>query len=122
MKIRIKGNSLRIRLSKSEVDLFAKTGYLEERTDFGNSVFRYAVKSSGNKNLSADFINNNIILYVPKTLLDQWASTNLVSIVYDHPVSNSNFLNLLLEKDFKCIDALLTEDQSDYFENPAKSC
>jgi Family of unknown function (DUF7009) len=122
MKIRIKGNSVRIRLSKPEVDLFAKTGYLEEKTDFGSSVFRYAVKSSCNEHLSADFINNNIILYVPKKLMEQWVFTNQVGIVYDLPVSNGNFLNLLLEKDFKCIDTLVTEGQADYFENPAKSC
>ncbi len=122
MKIRIKGNAIRFRLSKSEVAAFAKEGFVEERTEFGNSTFKYAVINTDNKIMSADFINGCIIMYVPKHLLEMWAATNEVSIVYDLPVSNGNFLNLLLEKDFKCVDALTTEDQSDYFENPAKSC
>ncbi|HEY5408898.1 MAG TPA: hypothetical protein VIJ92_17540 [Ginsengibacter sp.] len=122
MKIRVKGNAIRIRLSKSEVAAFADEGLVEEETEFGNSVFKYAVISTDNKSMSADFINGSIIIYVPKHLLQMWAATNQVSIVYDLPVSNGKFLNLLLEKDFKCIDALATEDQSDYFENPAKSC
>lgn len=122
MKIRIKGNAIRFRLSKSEVTTFAGEGFLEERTTFNNSVFRYAVISTDNKNMSAEFIKENIILYVPKHLLEMWATTTQVSIVYDHPVSNGIFLNLLLEKDFKCIEAVANEDQSDFFDNPAKTC
>ena len=122
MKIRIKGNTVRIRLSKTEVDLFAAKGYVEERTDFGTSTLIYAVKSTGNETMSADFVNGNITLYVPHHLLQQWAATNLVGLDYNMPVSNDAHLYILLEKDFKCIDAVATEDQSDYFENPAKSC
>ena len=122
MKIRIKGNGVRFRLSKSEVAVFAEEGFVEEKTTFDNSIFKYAVISTDNKTMSADFINGSINLYVPKHLLEVWASTDQVSIVYDYTVSNGNLLHLLLEKDFKCIDAVTTEDQSDYFENPAKSC
>ena len=116
------GNGVRIRLSKSEVAVFAEEGFVEEKTEFGNGIFKYAVISTDNKTMSADFTNGSIIMYVPKHLLEVWAATNQVSIVYDLPVSNGKFLNLSLEKDFKCIDAMAAEDQSDYFENPAKSC
>ncbi len=122
MKIRIKGNAVRIRLSKSEVEAFAEEGYVEDKTEFGSSVFKYAVVSTDRKTMSADFTNGSITMYVPKHLLEMWVATNQVSIVYDLPVSKDKFLNLLLEKDFKCVDAMATEDQSDYFENPAKSC
>lgn len=122
MKIRIKGNAVRIRLSKSEVDLFAAEGYVEERTEFGSGILLYAVKSTNGETMSADFVDGNITLYVPDHLLRQWANTSQVSLVYEQPVSIDNFLSLLLEKDFKCIDAVISEDQSDYFENPAKSC
>lgn len=122
MKIRIKENSIRIRLSKSETALFAAKGYLEERTDFGNSNFIYGVKSTEDNIMSADFINGNITMHVPRHLIEEWITSNLVALDYDMPVNNGKTLYLLLEKDFKCIDALITEDQSDYFENPAKSC
>lgn len=121
MKIRIKGNSIRIRLSKSEVDLFAAKGYVEERTEFEHCSFFYAVKNTPAKNLSADFINGSITLFVPEHLAKKWATTNLVGLDHNMPVNNGSYLYILLEKDFKCIDAIVTEDQSDYFENPAKS-
>ena len=121
MKIRIRGNSLRIRLSKSEVDLFNKGGYLEETTEFLNNTFHYAVKSIDDETMSATFVNGSITIFVPQRSLHEWGTTNLVSIEHNLPVNNSH-LYLLLEKDFKCIDAVITEDQSDYFENPAKSC
>ena len=122
MKIRIKGNSVRIRLSKSEVELFAKEGYVEERTEFVNGTLVYAVESSDAATLSADFTNGNITLFVPAHLLQQWASTNLVGLDYNMPLNKDKYLYLLIEKDFKCIDAGITEDQSDYFENPLKAC
>ena len=34
MKIRIKGNTLRYRLTRSDVNQFEKEGYLEDRTEF----------------------------------------------------------------------------------------
>ncbi|MEO6638508.1 MAG: hypothetical protein ABIN25_09535 [Ginsengibacter sp.] len=122
MKIRIKGNSIRLRLSKSEAALFALKGYLEERTDFGDSAFIYAVGSTEDENMSASFTMGNIIVHIPQHLLNQWATTNLVSLDYTMPLGDNKSLYILLEKDFKCIDAVVTEDQSDYFENPAKSC
>src|SRR5689334_21729029 len=108
MKIRIKGNSVRIRLSKSEVELFAKEGYVEERTEFANGTLVYAVESSDEETLSADFTNGNIIVFVPAHLLQQWASTNLVGLDYNMPLNKDKFLYLLIEKDFKCIDADVT--------------
>jgi len=37
-------------------------------------------------------------------------------------IGDDKHLYLLLEKDFKCIDAPAHEDQSDNFENPHKHC
>ena len=122
MKIRIKGNSVRLRLSKSETEQFALNGYLEERTDFANSSFAYSVRRTEDENISADFIMGNITVHIPQPLLTEWATSNLVSLDYTMPLGNEKYLYILLEKDFKCIDAIATEDQSDYFENPAKSC
>jgi len=122
MKIRIRDNSLRIRLSRSEVELFNQEGYLQAQTDFGSNRFYYAVNRTDDESMSAEFIDKRITLFVPQHLLQNWATTNLVGLEYNFPLDNGSHLYLLLEKDFKCIDAVATEDQSDYFENPAKSC
>ena len=122
MKIRIKDNSVRLRLSKSETIRLAEEGIVEEKTNFGNQTFGYAAIVSDADTMSATFSDNMIRMSIPKTLIDEWSATSLVSLSYDLPVGTDEYLHLLLEKDFKCNDAKVVEDQSDYFENPAQSC
>ena len=122
MKIRIKGNTVRYRLSKTEVTALAENGKLEEKTSFINGTLSYAIKQTMNTDLSADFIENTITLYVPKTALQNWAATDEVGLESNMLLNDSDTLYLLLEKDFKCVDKDLNEDQSDYFENPHLTC
>lgn len=121
MKVRIKGNSVRIRVSKSEVEKFATIGYLEEQTCFGDNALIYALqaKPTGDE-LSADFINGKITMYVPEALVKDWPVNDTTGFDANMPTSVSGNLYLLLEKDFICLDATV-EDQSDNYENP-KSC
>ena len=44
MKIRIDRDSVRYRLSKSEVEQLAREGFLEDHTSFGESTFAYAIQ------------------------------------------------------------------------------
>lgn len=122
MKLRIKGNSIRYRLSRSEVAKFASTGYIEEQTSFGDNKFIYALqqKTDGN-DLSASFEENKITMFVPATLANGWAENDIVGFNSNMAITDGNNLYLLLEKDFICIDET-TEDQSDNYENPNKAC
>ena len=64
MKLRIKGNSLRIRLTKTEINKLAETGYLEEQTIFPNNRFVYALQSVADApELFATFLNNKMQLF-----------------------------------------------------------
>jgi len=112
MKIRIKGNSLRYRLTKKDVELFAQHGYLEETIDFGNQALVYALQQNKFNNLSAIFENNKITLFMPQQMAREWATTNKVGFEYTH-----NNMYLLVEKDFQCLDNV-AEDQSDNYPNP----
>ena len=112
MKIRIKGNSLRYRLTRSDVDTFAKAGYLEEQTNFGGEVLIYALQSSDAAELSATFANNKITLYMPYVMASEWTGTDRVG--YENKTPD---FYLLVEKDFKCLDNV-EEDQSDNYPNP----
>lgn len=123
MKIRIKGNSVRIRLTRSEVDNFARDGHVEELTEFGSGVFRYALQSKdGIKQLEAGFADGVITMYVPSEIASQWAANETVGYSNNMDIGSGKQLFLLLEKDFKCIDAPAYEDQSDNFEHPSLSC
>jgi hypothetical protein len=112
MKIRIKGNSLRYRLTKSDIDCFSGNGYIEECIFFGNQKLTYALQRSEKDELIADFNNQKIVLYVPAYMATEWTTTDRVGF------ENSNgTLYLLIEKDFKCLDNV-AEDQSDNYPNP----
>ncbi len=112
MKIRIKGNSLRYRLTRTDVDTFTKNGYLEEQTSFGGDVLIYAIQSSNTDTLTSTFKNNKITLLMSQAMVKEWADTDRVGFENKTP----DFF-LLVEKDFKCLDNV-EEDQSDNYPNP----
>ena len=124
MKLRIRGNSLRIRLSRTEVQQLCSGATLEDSTSFGQNRFVYLVRpvETGDA-LSAGYEEGVITLYVPQALLQDWPTNTVVGFDARMAVSDSESLYLLLEKDFKCLDADATqEDQSDYYDNPDKTC
>ena len=113
MKIRIKGNSVRFRLTQSEVKQLCEQDHVSEQTDFGDTFFRYAVKMTNEKDtMQATFENHMITLFLPERLGKDWHTNEQVG--FQH---HQDKLFLLLEKDFTCLDNT-TEDQSDNYPNP----
>ena len=121
MKLRIKGNSLRLRLTKTEVSELAQTGYLEEQTRFPGSQFIYTLQKTDAADLSATFQNDKINIFVPALFAKDWPENNITGLDTKMPISKTDTLYLLIEKDFVCLDKT-TEDQSDNYENPNKNC
>ena len=117
MKIRIKGNSIRYRLSKTDIQTLGEKGYTEERTEFNNGLFVYTLQSSDETNLAADLGTNKITILMPKSWMSEWIASERVGYEHHQLLPNGNKLYLLIEKDFKCIDDTI-EDQSDNYDNP----
>jgi hypothetical protein len=120
MKLRIKGNSIRFRLTKTEVEYFGKENHLEEKTEFGNDTFTYSLETVDGEELSAGFSNNTISLFIPQQLANEWTTTEKVGIESEMEIGHGKKLFLLLEKDYKCLDAV-AEDQGDNYENPHRN-
>ena len=116
MKIRIKGNSLRYRLTKPEVARLWTEGFVEERTEFAGKPLIYAIETANNDKLSADFIDDRIVLNMSKAMIDELYSTEKVG--FD---DSTGSVSLLVEKDFVCIDNT-EEDQKDNYPNPHLTC
>lgn len=112
MKIRIKSNSLRYRLTRSEVASFAKAGLVEEKIQIGDNAITYLLQRNTDGNLSASFNNNIISLFMPEDMADEWINTDKIGFS-----GQANQLHLLIEKDFTCLDNV-DEDQSDNYPNP----
>lgn len=116
MKIRIRGNSLRYRLTKSEIANLWSAGFLEERTEFAGKTLVYAIETAGNDKLSADFMGDKIVLSMPKAMIDELYTTDRVGFN-----DGTGSVSLLVEKDFACTDNT-EEDQSDNYPNPTLKC
>jgi len=118
MKIRIKGNSIRLRLTKSEVHQLATLGKVSESTSFPNGALNYhLISDTAVPNLSASFSDNEISIRMPKVWAQAWEKSDQVG----HEVTLENSLYLLIEKDFACLDNS-REDQSDNYPNPNEKC
>src|SRR5687768_6092192 len=111
MKNRIKGNSVRLRLSKSEVERFGLTGVIEETTIFPEQSLTYRlVRSPGAVELNASFADNIITVAVPSVIADDWVNTGLVGFDSRHTAlprdpfgasrqtDNNDTLYILVEK------------------------
>jgi len=112
MKIRIKGNALRFRLTKSEVNALDIDHPIIEAIDFGESILLYSIYCTDTGIFSATFANNEIRLSFPIILLNEWKLTDKVGFK-----EQSGALSILIEKDFTCLDNI-EEDQSDNYPNP----
>jgi len=123
MKIRIKGNSIRYRLTKTEIGNFGKQGFLEDETKFlnGPSFYYRLEKKEGINALEASFNGNRICVFVPENIANEWTSTDIVGFDETMDIGEGKKLFLLIEKDFVCLDHTL-EDQSDNYPNPNKTC
>ena len=118
MKIRIKGNSIRFRLTMPEVERLSRGERIEETTAIGRDLFRYAVAPQNDiEELHATLERNCISLRVPDMFAHGWADSAQVGFSHEMPLEKGGSLFLLLEKDFACLDET-GEDQSENYPNP----
>lgn len=115
MKIRIKGNSIRLRLTKSEVAEFCDVGNYSQSTNLGDRIFVYTLET--NDKCNASFNDNEIKIAIPKSDLQKWQKESCVGFSYTIKWPNGEKLNIKVEKDFVCLDKSV-EDQSDNYPNP----
>lgn len=117
MKLRIKGNTLRLRLTQTEVDTIA-TGEVMDKTQFpGGKELVYKIVK-GNE-FDAQFTNDDVVLIqLPSNKVDEWASSDQVTIGFTSPLGDNEILDIAVEKDFQCLTERPKEDESDMFPNP----
>jgi hypothetical protein len=127
MKLRIRGNSVRLRLTQSEVAQFRETGQVEEIVEFGleaQQQFIYSLSSGDNESPTAVYKNNRLTVFVPKDEARQWTQTNQVGICAAQSTGEEKRLEILIEKDYACLEERAGEDDSDAFPHPlaGKAC
>ncbi len=124
MKLRILGDSLRLRLSQSEVKQFGETARVEQSIRFGpGSAMTYAIEHDASvQEVRASFEGSAVTVRMPSSVAQAWVGTDEVTIRGEQPLDGDAPLSLLIEKDFKCAIPRPGEEDYDGFEHPTGGC
>jgi hypothetical protein len=119
MKLRIKGPSLRLRLTQGEMRQLAAGGQVEERVPFPAEVsLIYRLRRDPScREIEASFAHNVLDIRVPEALARHWCESEEVTLARTQPVAQGS-LQITLEKDYACLAPRSDEDESDNFPHP----
>ena len=113
MKLRLRHNSIRLRLTRSEVDQFQRSGQVQETLDFPQTPLVFSLESSPDaETISASFLGGRLSVAVPLAQGRAWATTEEVGFE-----GVFKGLSILIEKDWPCLHPSATED-ADTFARP----
>lgn len=120
MKLRVRDNSIRLRLTQSEVELVRADGLVRGRVPFSGSYsFDYVLESSpATVKPEAHMSNNVLTVRIPETDINAWADSEEVSISARQILDGGDHLSILVEKDFACLAPREGEDEADMYPHP----
>ncbi|RFS22615.1 hypothetical protein DVR12_12510 [Chitinophaga silvatica] len=117
MKIRLRGNSIRYRLDKNDVELLKATNKVESSTHIGAGILHFCIKR---KEISDPVIKleaDGVHLFLPEEQIDNWLLPEQVGFEIIIPNTDGTEVKILVEKDFKCLNTR-DEDDSQSFDHP----
>ena len=123
MKLRIQGNSLRLRLTQPEVQLIGEleTGQESMEVGSGSPDFTYSLYvHTENQSVQVQHQSHGIRVSISAELAQNWASTDQVGIEEHITLGNDKELQVLIEKDFRCLHRN-NKEEPHQFPNPAAS-
>jgi hypothetical protein len=123
MKLRIKGNSLRLRLTQSEVARIGNGQSVEESISFSpeQTLTYVIVVSADAAAVWSHYAANRIAVVLPLSVAKAWVSGNEVGINATQPITANDHLKIIIEKDFTCLTKRTGDDDKDTFPHPEVS-
>lgn len=123
MKLRLRENSIRLRLLRDEVATLGATGRVSETIRFGASELIYTLQTaSETTEISTNFIDHEITVTLPAATAQNWVESNEVGIEAEQIVSSDETLKILIEKDFVCLDRAGDADNENAYPHPNVNC
>lgn len=126
MKLRLRENSIRLRLLQPEVTQLRETGNVSERITFGanpTETLVYSLRVSEDADdVFAQMTDNNIEIFLPIKTAENWADTNEVGLYAAQKLGDLGELKIAIEKDFVCVDRPHDADNKDAFPHPKMKC
>jgi len=126
MKLRLKGNSVRIRLDRRDIERLIDHGKIDDSVRFGpGHAFSYAVEigPAARERPQASYTDGCITVRIDHEDAEEWLAGDRVGFDHEQAV-DGGVVRVLLEKDFVCIDRPAGEVAKDAYAlpNPALSC
>jgi len=120
MKLRITPDSLRLRVSQSDLARFIQSGRIEETIQFSaddSAKLTYAMELSEDQcDIAVRYQTQQITLLISNRVARHWERADRVGI-YGTVKLRERELQLIVEKDFACLDGS-DKDNLDTFPNP----
>jgi hypothetical protein len=126
MKLRLKGNSIRVRLDRRDIERLFDEGHVDDAVRFGPGLaFSYAVEArpAPRERPRVSYTDGRLTIQIDPVDVEEWLSGDRVG--FDHLQDvEEGVVRVLVEKDFACIDRPLGEEADDAyaFPNPSAVC
>jgi hypothetical protein len=115
MKLRLRENTLRLRVNRREVDRLAAGEAIEEYMAFPNSAqLSYILETGGREEPLVSFKDGVIRVTAPLVEVQNWAQAESVGLYFQVPAGEL-FLKVSIEKDLQCVDGPSEELDPDAF-------
>jgi hypothetical protein len=126
MKLRIKGNSLRLRVSRSELARFLDGERVEETIHFTQAPearLTYSLESAVQlEPIGVQYGSRIVKVILSEDQAHVWRAESEVGVYSALDIGAAGSLEVMVEKDFACLDRS-DEENSDTFANPqAAAC
>ncbi len=117
MKLRLQGNSVRLRLTRPEVERLCQTGLVEESANFGGSgTLTYRLRTVSHSDaVHAVLQDGAIAISIGKNAAGAWAGSDEVGIY-----AQAGDLLISIEKDFRCLTRPLDDQERDAYPHPGE--
>lgn len=122
MKLRIRENSLRLRLTQPEVARICNGGVVENSVPLGpgaeHSLTYRLQTDKGVTKVTVRYTQNLLLVLLPAELTQDWESNEAVGIYAEERWTEDRLLKIAVEKDFKCLDKREGEDETGAYPHP----
>ena len=120
MKLRIRGDSIRLRVTRGELDTLGSAGICTERVHVApGAVFEYRLcVRLDHGPTAASFTGGVLEVSLSREEFGAWAGSEHEVGIRANQDNGGDGLSLLIEKDFPCLTMREGEDDSDAFARP----
>jgi hypothetical protein len=126
MKLRIRGNSIRLRMDRRDISELLGRGHTGDEIRFGageDQALSYSVRlgPAPHNRPQVEFATGRLLVTIDPVDAETWRRTDDVGFDHEQLVDRNTVLRVLVEKDFACIDRPAGEELDDAFAFPNPS-